>query len=180
MHGVVSFSRNDIRVGGEKNSKDSRNVFSRPLHSVLQQSLVVEILKNVQASCQPIQQACLLQFTSLQKRHVEQVSWGHEAHVCALRRNRLQLSAKEPQEPEWQRRIYRVLHVRNGALRERRAVQVHARAAEGIQESFGGTGPKFVRRHVCFVAPVHRVTVKLFSRGVKLTQMPPAWVDAPI
>ncbi|TST35103.1 hypothetical protein Baya_12525 [Bagarius yarrelli] len=69
-----------------------------------EQRLAVEILKNVQASCQPTQPACLLQSTSLQKQHVEQVSWGHRSAarltLRASRANRLQLFTEEPQEPE--------------------------------------------------------------------------------
>lgn len=139
-----------------KNSKDSRNVFSRPLHSVLKQSLVVEILKNAQASCQPIQQACLLQYTSLQKWHVEQVSWGHAEQpritpalymviTCScLWRNR-----RNPKDGSESTRFYswRMVYLKNSGR-----FRCTNERSESTQESVDGTVSKLVHQHVCFIA----------------------------
>ncbi|GAA6088139.1 uncharacterized [Tachysurus ichikawai] len=49
-------------------------------------------------------------------------------HACALHGNHLQLFVKEPQEPKGWIRVYKVLLVKDGVLKEQREVQVHKRA----------------------------------------------------
>lgn len=83
------------------------------------------------------------------------------AHGRALRANRLQLFAKEPQEPNDRA-------VRDGVLKEQRAVQVHVGAEESIQESFGERGLRFVHWHVCFIAPKTENHCEIILQGCKV------------
>lgn len=95
------------------------------------------------------------------------------AHGSALRGNGLQLFGKEPQEPNDGAEstgfnMRRTVYFKNSR-------RFRCRYEQGSQSE---TEVWF--QHVYFVALKHGVTVKLFSRVVKLTQMPPAWGDAPI